>query len=155
MRPSNGSTATIFSPRIRGRPALPISCASPKTRWCCWRTSAPQCTVPREVDMTANSDDLDRRDALKLIAGGLGLAALGGTAACAPATSTASSSALAQPRPSPGPAPERFLAAPPMDTVRIGFVGVGGQGAAHVHNPPRVEGGGIQGAADTVPAKGT
>ena len=30
--------------------------------------------------MTMSSDDLDRREALKLIAGGLGLAALGGTA---------------------------------------------------------------------------
>jgi len=105
--------------------------------------------------MTANSDDLDRRDALKLIAGGLGLAALGGTAACAPATSTASSSALAQPRPSPGPAPERFLAAPPMDTVRIGFVGVGGQGTAHVHNLLRVEGCVIKAVDDIVPEKVT
>ena len=105
--------------------------------------------------MTANSDDLDRRDALKLIAGGLGLAALGGTAACAPATSAASSSALAQPRPSPEPAPERFLAAPPMDTVRIGFVGVGGQGTAHVHNLLRVEGCVIKAVDDIVPEKVT
>src|SRR2546429_4784213 len=155
MRPSNGSTATIFAPGIRGRPALPISCASPKTRWCCWRTSAPQCTVPRKVDMTANSEDLAGRAALKLIAGGLGLAALGGPGACAPATSTASSSALAQPRPSPGPAPERFLAAPPMDTVRIGFVGVGGQGTAHVRNLLRGEGCGIKAVDDIGPEKVT
>src|SRR2546425_11721360 len=77
--------------------------------------------------MTPNSDDLDRRDALKLIAGGLGLAALGGTAACAHTVRAAS----VEPRHHSGPAPERFVAAPPMDTVRIGFVGVGGVGGAH------------------------
>src|SRR5437773_10696014 len=105
--------------------------------------------------MTANSDDLDRRDALKLIASGLGLAALGGTAACAPATSAASSSALDQPRPKPGPAPEGFLAAPPMDTVRIGFVGVGGMGSAHVRNLIRVEGCVIKAVGDIGPEKVT
>lgn len=108
--------------------------------------------------MTARSDDpvtIDRRDALKLIAGGLGLAALGGgTAACAPATSTASS-ALPPVSRNPGPAPERFLAAPPMDTVRIGFVGVGGQGTAHVHNLLRVEGCVIKAVDDIVPEKVT
>src|SRR5205809_7851562 len=101
--------------------------------------------------MTANSDDLDRRDALKLIASGLGLAALGGTAACAPAVRAAS----AAPRPQAGLAPERFLAAPPMDTVRIGFVGVGGQGTAHVHNLLRVEGCVIKAVDDIVPEKVT
>src|SRR5438034_7555074 len=86
--------------------------------------------------MARNDDDLDRRDALKLIAGGLGLAALGAeAAACAPTVRAASS----EPRRSAAPAPDRFLAAPPMDTVRIGFVGVGGQGTAHVHNLLRVE----------------
>ncbi|HXL07513.1 MAG TPA: hypothetical protein VN964_11365, partial [Gemmatimonadales bacterium] len=108
--------------------------------------------------MTASSDDpetIDRRQALQLIAGGLGLAALGGTAACAPATSAASSSSLSQLRPSPGPAPERFLAAPPLDTVRIGFVGVGGQGTAHVHNLLRVEGCVIKAVDDIVPEKVT
>src|SRR2546427_1713519 len=85
--------------------------------------------------MTPNSDDLDRRDALKLIAGGLGLAALGGTAACAHTVRAAS----VEPRHHSGPAPERFVAAPPMDTVRIGFVGVGGMGSAHVRNLIRSE----------------
>src|SRR2546423_12730359 len=90
--------------------------------------------------MTGNSDDLDRREALKLIAGGLGLAALGGTAACAHPAGAAS----VEPQPHSGPAPERFVAAPAMDTVRIGFVGGGGQGAPPVHKPPRGEGGGDQ-----------
>ena len=105
--------------------------------------------------MTINSDDLDRREALKLIAGGLGLAALGGTAACAPATSAASSSAASQLLRSAGPAPDRFLAAPPIDTVRIGFVGVGGQGTAHVENLLRIEGCVIKAVDDIVPEKVT
>ncbi len=101
--------------------------------------------------MTPNNDDLDRRDALKLIAGGLGLAALGGTAACAHTVGPAS----VEPRRNAGPAPERFLAAAPMDTVRIGFVGVGGQGTAHVHNLLRVEGCVIKAVDDIVPEKVT
>src|SRR5436189_6127209 len=102
--------------------------------------------------MARNDDDLDRRDALKLIAGGLGLAALGAeAAACAPTVRAASS----EPRRSAAPAPDRFLAAPPMDTVRIGFVGVGGQGTAHVHNLLRVEGCVIKAVDDIVPEKVT
>src|SRR5947207_2722205 len=101
--------------------------------------------------MTRKSDDLDRRDALKLIAGGLGLAALGGTAACASSVRAAS----AGPRPKPGPAPEGFFAAPPMDTVRIGFVGVGGMGSAHVRNLIRVEGCVLKAVGDIVPEKVT
>src|SRR5690348_14141851 len=94
--------------------------------------------------MTAINDDLDRRDALRLIAGGLGLAALAAdAAACAPAVRAAAS------------APERFLAAPPMDTVRIGFVGVGGQGSAHVRNLLHIEGCVIKAVDDIVPEKVT
>jgi len=101
--------------------------------------------------MTRNRDDLDRRDALKLIASGLGLAALSGTAACASTVRAGS----AEPRPESGPAPERFFAAPPMDTVRIGFVGVGGMGSAHVRNLIRVEGCVIKAVGDIVPEKVT
>jgi hypothetical protein len=97
--------------------------------------------------VTSSTDGLDRRDALKLIAGGLGIAALGAEAtACAPAASS---------RRNPGAAPERFLAAPPMDTVRIGFVGVGGQGTAHVENLLRIEGCVIKAVDDIVPEKVT
>src|SRR5258705_11662767 len=103
--------------------------------------------------MTINSDDLDRREALKLIAGGLGLAAFGEAAACAPATSAASSSAPSQLLRSAGPAPEGFLAAPPMDTVRIGFVGVGGQGTAPVEKLPRLGGEGSTARGETTPEK--
>src|SRR5437773_12420859 len=97
--------------------------------------------------MARNDDDLDRRDALKLIAGGLGLAALGAEAAgCAPTVRAASS----EPRRSPAPAPDRLPAAPPMATVRIGFAGVGGQVTAHGHDLLRVGGHGIKAASDAV-----
>jgi predicted dehydrogenase len=88
--------------------------------------------------VTTSSDDLGRRDALKLIAGGLGFATLG---------------ARAEPAVSAGAEP--FLAAPPIETVRIGFVGVGGQGTAHVENLLRIEGCVIKAVDDIVPEKVT
>lgn len=39
-----------------------------------------------------------------------------------------------------GAAPDVLLAAPPIDFVRIGFVGVGGMGTAHVRNLVRIAG---------------
>ena len=39
-----------------------------------------------------------------------------------------------------GPAPATRFAAPPINTVRIGFVGVGGMGTYHVKNLLRIEG---------------
>ena len=106
--------------------------------------------------MTASNGDLDRREALKLIAGGLSLAALGGSAACAPATGAAASASSPPPLPrSAGPAPERFFAAPPIDPVRIGFVGVGGQGTSHVHNLLKIDGCVIKAVDDIVPEKVT
>jgi len=99
--------------------------------------------------MAVSNDDLDRREALKLIAGGLGLAALGETAACAQAVSAAS---VAQ-QPHSGPAPDGLIAAPPMDPVRIGFVGVGGQGSAHVSNLLKIDGCVIKAVGDIVPEK--
>ena len=68
-------------------------------------------------------DALDRRDFLKL-----------GTAAVA-----ATSSALGG-VPRELPAPATPFAAPPIDVVRIGFVGVGLQGGGHVENFLRIPG---------------
>jgi len=93
--------------------------------------------------VTSSTDDLNRREALKLIAGGLGLAALGDTAAGVHTVHAASS----DPRP--------LFAAPPIETVRIGFVGVGGQGTAHVENLLRIEGCVIKAVDDIVPEKVT
>ncbi|NNE47299.1 MAG: Gfo/Idh/MocA family oxidoreductase [Rhodothermales bacterium] len=49
-----------------------------------------------------------------------------------------------------GPAPQQLLAAPPMETVRIGFVGVGGQGTSHVRNLLRIAGVEIRAICDIV-----
>jgi len=81
---------------------------------------------------------LDRRELLRLGAAGLSLAALGGAAGCGPdprdgAAHRTGDGALT----SPGPALP--LAAPPMDRVRVGFVGVGLQGGSHVQNFLRID----------------
>ena len=66
-------------------------------------------------------DDLNRRDLLKL----------GGAALAAGALGTRIVDAAAQRAP---------LAAAPIDTVRIGFVGIGGQGSGHVENFLKIAG---------------
>jgi len=42
---------------------------------------------------------------------------------------------------------------PPIDPVRIGYVGVGGMGSAHVQNLLKIEGAQIRAVCDIVPAK--
>ena len=66
------------------------------------------------------SHDLNRREFLKVS----GAAVVAGAAA---ATGTADAAAQAT------PAPPRFSVAP-IPSVRIGFVGIGGQGSTHVQN---------------------
>lgn len=51
-----------------------------------------------------------------------------------------------------GPAPATRFAAPPIDEVRIGFVGVGGMGTAHVRNLVAVEGCRVTAVCDVEPA---
>ena len=92
--------------------------------------------------------DLDRRDLLKLGAAGLGLAALG---ACGPQETFATKPRLQ--RPDLGQAPQNPFATPPMETVRIGMVGVGLQGTSHVRNFLRVDGCQITAVCDVVPEK--
>jgi predicted dehydrogenase len=82
---------------------------------------------------------MDRREALKVVAAGLGFASLDLHAASAP-----------EPEQAAG-----FFAAPPIERVRIGFVGVGGQGSAHVENLLKIEGCVIQAVDDIVPEKVT
>ena len=83
-----------------------------------------------------NLDFLGRRELLKLGAAGLGLGATSGL------SSTPASADLdhQQQRPDMGPAPAKLFAADPIDVVRIGFVGVGGMGGAHVRNFLGLEG---------------
>lgn len=94
-----------------------------------------------------DSDNLDRRDLLRIGAAGLGVAVAGSTLGC-----TRSDAA---PPPGLGPAPEQPFAAPPMETVRIGFVGVGGMGSAHCRNLVRIDGVELKAVCDIVPEKVT
>ncbi|MFN0181210.1 MAG: Gfo/Idh/MocA family protein [Gemmatimonadales bacterium] len=68
------------------------------------------------------------------------------TAAGVAAASALTSGATAQ-------APTTLFAAPPMDRVRIGFVGVGGMGTVHVENLLAIEGVELKAICDIVPAK--
>ncbi|MYG19490.1 MAG: hypothetical protein F4208_07990, partial [Gemmatimonadales bacterium] len=76
---------------------------------------------------------VDRRTLLKLGALGAGAAVLGGCREPGAAAGSAPS------RPA-GAAPEALFAAPPLETVRIGFVGIGGMGSVHVRNLLDIEG---------------
>ncbi len=89
----------------------------------------------------------DRRQMLKVSAAGIGAAIVGNTTACAPGATT--------PVPSPdlGQAPRDLLAAPPMDVVRVGFVGVGLQGTSHCRNLLRIDGVELRAVCDIVPEK--
>ncbi len=53
------------------------------------------------------------------------------------------------------PAPERPFTAPPIDVVRIGFVGVGLQGSSHCRNLLRIEGVRLAAVCDIVEDKVT
>jgi hypothetical protein len=84
---------------------------------------------------------MDRRDFLKI--GGAALAA--GTAGV-----RGSDAGDAQTTPAPGPAP---FAAPPIETVRIAYVGVGGQGGGHVNNLLKIPGCRITAVCDIRPER--
>ncbi len=84
------------------------------------------------------SKNLQRRDFLKIGAAGLG-GLLG-------------SKVLAAPAPS-GAASMLEFAAPPLERVRVGYVGVGGMGSAHVRNLLKIEGVEIRAVCDIVEEK--
>jgi predicted dehydrogenase len=94
------------------------------------------------------ANDLNRRDLLKLGAAGLGAILAGASDADAAGGATSGDQ-----RPGLGPAPDAFLAAPPMEIVRIGFVGVGGMGSAHCRNLLRIPGVQLKAICDIVPEK--
>ena len=97
----------------------------------------------------SNENGLDRREALKLGAVGLGLAVVGASAGCTIESQSGGDDA----RVDLGPAPADLFAAPPIDQVRVGYVGVGLQGSAHVRNLLRIDGCVIQAVCDVVPDK--
>jgi predicted dehydrogenase len=80
-------------------------------------------------------DDLKRREFLKL-----------GSAAVTAAALHGDDSAAAQ-------AARPLLSAPPIDNVRIGFVGIGGQGGGHVRNLLKVPGCRITAVCDVRPER--
>src|SRR5687767_15966545 len=82
-------------------------------------------------------DETDRRDFLKT-------AALAGMGLVACRTSVTLSTSRA-----PGPA---LFTTPPLERVRIGFVGVGHQGSSHVENFLRIDGVDIVAICDITPA---
>ncbi len=87
-----------------------------------------------------------RRGFLQLGALGLGAAATGlGFRGAAGEDRAARQAARARRL---GAGPYDFFAAPPMETVRIGFVGVGGMGTAHVRNLVQIEGAQITAVCD-------
>ena len=101
------------------------------------------------VSPEPEGEGLPRRDLLKMGAAGLGLAALG---ACTPSGKETGAKPRLQ-RPDLGSAPEQPFAAPPMDLVRIGYVGTGLQGTGHVRNLNQIEGCQITAVCDIVPEK--
>lgn len=75
--------------------------------------------------------DLDRREALKTIAAGVAATALSA-------------------KPGTAQQPTTLFAAPPIERVRVGFVGVGGQGSVHVENFLTLEGVEVKAICDIV-----
>ncbi|MCH7775564.1 MAG: hypothetical protein IH878_03345, partial [Gemmatimonadetes bacterium] len=98
------------------------------------------------ADPPIPASNMDRRELLKVGAAGLGAAVLGVAA-------SARSGAASTPPSNIGQAPAQLFAAPPMDVVRIGFVGVGGMGSAHWRNLLRIEGVELKAVCDIVPEK--
>ncbi len=88
-------------------------------------------------------NSLDRRDFIKLGTAGLG-AALGGMNSSGCAGAGTGMGIRNQPAP-----PVRF-SSPPIERVRIGYVGVGGMGTNHVGNLLRIEGVEIRAICDIV-----
>ena len=87
--------------------------------------------MPRPPSVPGPS--LGRRDALKLGASGLAYGALSGYVG-------AGELQLDPGFPVAASAPETPFAAPPIETIRIGFVGVGLQGGSHVQNYLKLDG---------------
>jgi hypothetical protein len=86
---------------------------------------------------------MDRRDFLKTTAG-----AVAGLAAVAPTDIAAASDNEPAPQRREGP-----FAAPPIELVRVGYVGIGGMGSAHVNNLLKIPGCRITAVCDVNPER--
>ncbi len=88
------------------------------------------------------TDSYDRRDFLRTAA----VAGLGFSLGADPLHAL-------EPPSAPAPRADGPFAAPPIETVRVGFVGVGHQGSSHVRNFLRIDGIEIRAVCDIVPEK--
>ncbi|MEJ2202633.1 MAG: Gfo/Idh/MocA family oxidoreductase [Gemmatimonadota bacterium] len=94
--------------------------------------------MSKAYDSRDSSSPIPRRDALRIGAAGFGALALG---ACGTgALGRQNRGSALTPGHLQAQAPSRPLRAEPIDTVRVGFVGVGGMGGAHVRNFLGLEG---------------
>ncbi|HSR50762.1 MAG TPA: Gfo/Idh/MocA family oxidoreductase [Acidobacteriota bacterium] len=94
--------------------------------------------------------DWGRREWLRMAAGGLAAGSLAGRSSVAASAGAARSSGPLQDL-RRLPAPQERFAAPPLERVRIGFVGIGGMGSVHVRNLLRVPGAEIKAVCDIRP----
>ena len=83
----------------------------------------------------SKNKSLDRRDFIKLGAAGLGVATIAASAKASPLLKN----------------PAELFIAPKLDNVRIGYVGVGGQGTSHVRNLTKIKGAEIVAVCDVFP----
>lgn len=92
-----------------------------------------------------DSVEISRRELMRLGTAGAALLGISGSAAAQITTAPGQIPTWAGERPLDlgprlGPAPATRFAAAPIDEVRIGFVGTGGMGTAHVRNLSRIPG---------------
>jgi hypothetical protein len=99
---------------------------------------------------TQKESGVTRRDFLKTGAIGVGIGMAAGPLAACETPGPGQSQVRVLQTTDIGPAPKQLLAAPPMEMVRIGFVGVGGQGTSHVRNLLRIAGVEIRAICDIV-----
>ena len=92
-----------------------------------------------------SNTQFSRRDALKL-------AGFGAAAAAVLAGSGQAKNSSSKP-PKLGPPPKAPYADKPIENVRVGFVGIGGMGSAHVRNLLRIKGVQLKAACDIRPGR--
>jgi hypothetical protein len=105
--------------------------------------------MPQNPESRHVSDTSDRREFMKLSA----LAGLGAAVGHFGASSAKGQDPPRVGEPLLGPAPRERFKAPPIENVRIGFVGVGGMGSGHVRNLLRIPGCTLTAVCDIVPER--
>ncbi len=86
------------------------------------------------------NDNVDRRDFLRTTAAGLGMAAAGALSSCSGR---------------PGGSAPLVFTTDPVDTVKVGFVGLGNQGTGHVRNFMRIPNVEVRALCDLLPERVT